>query len=116
MEDTELLIENTEVTEVNAADEEFTSDEVETEIEMDVVVEGEQSGSTVVDIEAAVYSALETYFEENTLLVSDVGNADGIHKKIVDFSLTEVCLVIIVLILLGGSIFKLIGGRVWNKL
>lgn len=106
------LIDNTEL------ETEEIASEMDSEIdsEMDFEVSDQTQPEVNVDVEAAVYAALDSYFSENTVLVSEVGHAEGINKPIADFSLTEVCLVLILMILLGGSIFKLIGGRVWNKL
>lgn len=119
MQDTELLsTENVIETDTELVDETGTESlDMENGTEIENPEAGEQSGAASgSDIEAAVYAAMESYFAENTILVSDAGDVPGIHKPIDEFSLTEVCLVIIVLILLGASIFKLIGERVWNKL
>lgn len=96
--------------------------EINTEItsELDTELSTEVSDPVLpevnINVEEAVYSALDSYFAENVVLVRDESDMDGINKQISDFSLTEVCLVLIVLILLGASILKLIGGRVWNRL
>ena len=110
------LIDSTELeTEDAGADQEDTSME-NTEIISTETEAGEISGTSGTDIEAAVYAAMDSYFAENVILVSDTGDEPGIYKNVSDFSLTEACLVLIVLILLGWSILKMIGGKVWSTL
>ena len=67
------------------------------------------------EIELAVKNAMMDYYSSNTVQVVDAGDAPGINKSLDELSLTETCLVIIVLILLGRSILHIIGGRAWNK-
>ena len=84
-----------------------------TEVIMNMNSELIDDDHTVGDLEALVNSALNEYFEQNTIRVVIVG--DGIHKPLGELTLTEVCLVIIVLILLGRSILHIIGGRAWKR-
>lgn len=65
--------------------------------------------------ETAIYNALTAYFENNTVQVVSTVDAPGINKPLDELSLTEICLVIIVLILLGRSILKIVGGRAWSR-
>ena len=63
------------------------------------------------NLETAFYNALEKWTEEGTGQIIVQYYAPGIDKELDKFSLTEICLVFIVLILLAGSILKIIGGR-----
>lgn len=63
------------------------------------------------DLENAVFDGLERWAEEGTGQIIVQYYAPGIDKELEKFSLTEICLVIIVLVLLAASILKIIGGR-----
>lgn len=75
----------------------------------------ESSGLSAEDVKSIVDSSLDEYFMGNAIQIMHVGDDLGIHKDITSFTLTETCLVIIVMILLGKSILNIIGGRAWGK-
>lgn len=139
MENTELqtfsseVVDNIEMSEVTERPEENTESPVDNtelgneEIDSTELIDGvdaesgneseamqESSGIPSDELTDALNSVLDEYFEENTIQVEIVGNND-IHKPLEDLTLTEICLVSIVLILLGRSILHIIGGRAWNR-
>lgn len=67
------------------------------------------------NLEDAVFNGLERWAEEGSGQIIVQYYAPGIDKELNKFSLTEVCFVVIVLILLAGSILKIIGGKAWNR-
>lgn len=79
----------------------------------DTLEESSDSGTALTpeNLEDAVYNALEKWTYEGSGQIIVQYYAPGIDKELDKFSLTEVCLVLIVLILLAGSILKIIGGR-----
>lgn len=75
--------------------------------------EASDSGTvfTPEDLENAVFNGLERWTEEGTGQIIVQYYAPGFRKELQKFTLTEICLVIIVLVLLAASILKIIGGR-----
>lgn len=96
-------------------DQEDAADSIDEDSEAatDTLEESIDSGTsfTPENLETAFYNALEKWTEEGTGQIIVQYYAPGIDKELDKFSLTEICLVFIVLILLAGSILKIIGGR-----
>ena len=115
-EDTEIPEEGTEVTETesesNGVDEKLgaaaSGESTQEDVQIEYVISYDE-------MQAAVKSAMEEYYSANAVQVIDVGSDAGIHKTLDELTFTEVCLVIIVLILLGRSILHIIGGKAWNR-
>ena len=112
-ENTESVLNGTEL-ESESTDSTELAGDANLELRDEDVPVPESSDVSSGDLAALLNGALNEYFEQNTIqVVIDAG--DGIHKSLDELTLTEVCLVIIVLILLGRSILHIIGGRAWNR-
>lgn len=117
---TEIIVESTEL--VTGTENEFESAELEdTEVEAATLEEsGQESGSqqsiSLEDVEVVMFDTLTEYFSVAPVqaIIVDVDDP-GVNKPIEEFTLVEVCLVIIVLILLGRAILDIIGGKAWSK-
>lgn len=108
-EDTEVIESGSESGSVDENPEAVVSGESESEnIQVEYVISYDE-------IQASVKSAMEEYYAANAVQVIDVGSDYGIYKPLDELTLTEVCLVIIVLVLLGRSILKIIGGKSWDR-
>lgn len=91
-------------------------DEVVNEEDVTMTMEQNQQTVTVVsreDIKIAFSEALDEYFSNETLCVMQVDA--GIKKELIDFTLSDVCLVIISMTIIAQGILKIIGGKSWNK-
>lgn len=84
--------------------------------EMDILeLQTEETSQTfnVTDLKIAFSESLNDYFSNECISV--VQTDEGLNKSISKFSLSDICLVFILMILIAQSILKIIGGKAWNK-